>query len=192
MAVLCSALLLVSGCDFIKRHKKAVIGAGVGALAGAAVGGAYKGRRGAIVGGLLGALAGGAIGAYLDHRDRTAAQTYQQHQYQPTQGVRIEVIGVDANPSTVAPGSQVTLLATYAVMAPDPQQQIQITETRLVTFNGQLVANPANTVIRTPGTYTSQVPVTLPAGAPAGQYELTVTVAGAGQQGQLTSNFAVQ
>jgi hypothetical protein len=184
-------MLLAQGCAFYERHKKAIIGAGIGAAAGAAVGGLAKGRKGALVGGLVGALAGGAIGAYLDHKDKTAAQTNQAHNYDPNQGVRVELVAVTADPNTVAPGGKVHLQATYAVMAPNPQQEIAVTETRLVTLGGAKVADPTTTVNRLPGTYTSQVPITLPTDATKGRYDLAVTVAAAGKQSQLTSAFVV-
>ena len=187
------ALLLVAvpGCDFLKEHQKAAIGTGVGALGGAGIGYAIKGKKGALVGGLVGALAGGAIGAYLDHRDKTAQQTNNAHNYQPTQGVRLELVGAGADPMAVAPGAQVTLQATYALMAPNPQGELQVTETRLLTLNGVKVAEVTDNVSRAPGTYTSNRPITLPPSAARGNYQYVVTVSASGQSSQLASNFAV-
>ena len=82
-------------------------------MGGAAVGGLAGGRKGAVVGALVGALAGGAVGAYLDHQDKTAEETRQEHNYAPEQGVRLELTNVAAEPQSVAPGSEVRLKATY-------------------------------------------------------------------------------
>ena len=192
LALLAVLVLLLPGCAFLKEHKKAVIGAGIGAVAGAGVGYAVRGKKGALVGAGLGAVAGAAIGEYLHRRDKTAQQTYQEHSYQPTQGVRVELVGAGADPSTVSPGGQVILQATYALMAPNAGQELQVTETRLVTLNGVKVAETPTNVARTPGTYTSKVPITLPSNAASGNYTYTVTVAAAGQASRLDSAFAVR
>jgi ABC-type cobalamin transport system permease subunit len=61
------------------RHKNALIGGGVGAVAGAAVGTAFGGNDLANAG--LGALAGGAVGAavgaYVDHQQNRQAESQQ-------------------------------------------------------------------------------------------------------------------
>ncbi len=192
LALLAVLVLVLPSCAFLKEHQKAVMGAGLGAVAGAGLGYAIKGKKGALVGGLLGALAGGAIGEYLHRRDKTAQQTYQEHRYRPTQGVRIELVGAGANPSTVSPGAQVVLEATYALMAPNAGQELQVSETRLVTLNGAKVAETTANVARMPGTYTSKVPITLPPNATPGTYRYIVSIQAAGQATQLESAFVVQ
>jgi hypothetical protein len=185
-------MLLVTGCQFAEEHPKATLGASVGAVGGAVVGGLAGGKRGALYGAAIGAIGGAAVGAYLDHQDKTAAQTNAEHNYQPTQGVRLEFTNVAADPATVAPGGEVSLVATYALMAPNPRQHFQVTEDRAVTFNGEMIAQKATTVDRTPGTWTSKVPMTLPAGAARGTYQLQVTTTTEGQSTSLASNFTVQ
>ncbi len=198
VALLCVAAILLPGCGWMEEHPKTVAGAGIGAagggLLGALFGGGHHGhhRGRAVVGGaLLGALAGGAIGYYLDSQSKTAQQTNQAYNYQPTQGTRVEMAGVVVNPNTVAPGGRVLLEVTYAIMAPPEQPQIQLVETRTVTFAGTKVAELTSNVVRAPGTYTSQVPLDLPATTARGQYELTITLAGAGTQAQRSAPFTV-
>jgi surface antigen len=190
-AVLCSAMLLGQGCGWLERHKGAVIGAGVGAVAGGVVGHAVRGRKGAVVGALAGALVGGAIGAYLDSRNKTAAETNQTYSYAPAQGTRVELASVAADPNSVAPGGKVYLQATYAVMTPNTSQQLAITETRVITLGGAEVARLNSDVVRAPGTYTSQVPIDLRPDAARGRYELTIIIAAAGKTAQGTSYFVV-
>lgn len=80
LALLALAATYLSGCtttDAYTGEQKtsntaggALLGAGVGALAGLAVGGnAVERRNGALIGAGIGALAGGAIGNYMDNQE---------------------------------------------------------------------------------------------------------------------------
>lgn len=192
VAGVAALVLLVAGCQFIEEHPKATLGAGVGALGGAVAGGLAGGKKGAVLGAAIGAAGGAAVGAYLDHKDKTAEQTNAEHNYQPAQGVRLEFMNVATEPATATPGAKVDLVATYALMAPNPQQHVQVTEEFVVTFNGELIAQKPTTVDRTPGTWTSRVPITLPARAARGTYQLQVTATTEGQPTSLAASFAVQ
>ncbi len=191
ISLVAALLIVLPACEWIEEHPKTVMGAGIGAAGGAIAGGLYKGEKGMLVGAFIGALAGGAIGAYLDHKDKTAAETNVQYGYQPAQGVQLDLVNVAAAPSTVAPGGSVSLQATYALMAPDPAQALLVTESRLVTLNGVTVAQNEIQLDRAPGTYTSSVPITLPATAEKGTYQLLVTVTAAGQSMQRAAAFTV-
>jgi hypothetical protein len=192
LALLAASMLVMPGCEFIKEHEKAAIGVGAGALGGAAIGALAGGEDGAIVGAVVGALAGGAIGAYLDHRDKSAEETRRDQDYRPAQGVRLELTKTAADPKKVAPGQEVRLEATYAVMTPNPQQEIVVRETRVVTFNGQRVAQAAVEVNRIDGTYTSEVPIKLPAGSASGTYKVRTTVETHGDSSSRTTDFEVR
>lgn len=83
MAIAGVALLAVAACSADGEINKQTVGAGLGALGGAAIGqsiGSGGGRVAAtVVGGLLGALAGSEIGRVMDENDRLrAAQSRQQ------------------------------------------------------------------------------------------------------------------
>lgn len=60
------------GCQTVQENPNTAIGAGVGALAGAALGTLVGGndRRNALVGAGIGLLAGAAVGQYLDQQQR--------------------------------------------------------------------------------------------------------------------------
>ena len=133
----------------------------------------------------------GIIRQMVTYDSGTAEETNAQYNYQAAQGVRLEVASASAEPQTVAPGAEVRLRTTYAVMAPDPQTMLEVTEMRLVTLNGVKVVERADTVSRTPGTYTSELPITLPPGAAAGTYQMTVVVQTGTQVGTMASAFAV-
>lgn len=167
----------LSGCATIEEHPKTAIGTGAGAAGGALLGGLIgRNTTGVVVGGLLGALAGGAIGYYMDRQDRTPAQAQTATGYQPSQGTLVRVEGVQTEPSTVSPGGIVNLGATYTVLTPDSNQTVTVNETREVRHDGVLVANPTTAFARANGTFTSVLPITLPAGALRGTYEVTTTV----------------
>jgi hypothetical protein len=184
--------VLAAGCEYAETHKKTVTGAGIGAAAGAIGGGLYKGRKGMLVGAVVGALAGGAIGAYLDHRDKTAAETYGDYDYDPTNGTQLSVEAVSADPDVAKPGETVELRATYAVLTPRPDDVVRITETRQVTLNGEKVLDVPHEVLRPAGTFSSTQPLVLPDDAAAGTYEVLVTVQGAGQNSSQAATFRVE
>jgi surface antigen len=182
----------VTGCETVQENPKTAIGAGVGAAGGAVVGGLIgHGTTGVVVGGLLGTLAGGAIGQYLDRQDRTRAQAAQATGYDPAQGDVIRVEQVQATPSSVSTGGTVNLVTTYTVLTPQADRSVAVRETREVRHNGVLVANPTTEFSRQGGTFTSAVPITLPASTGKGNYEVTISVAVGDRLSRGTTNFTV-
>ncbi|HSB81938.1 MAG TPA: glycine zipper domain-containing protein [Candidatus Methylomirabilis sp.] len=177
LLVVLVAGLAVAGCETLQENPKTAIGVGAGAAGGALVGGLIgHNTTGVVVGGLAGSLVGGAIGYYLDRQDKTAAQAAADTGYQPSQGVVVRVDKVVVDPSVVAPGGTEYLGVTYTVLTPTPNQTVQVNETREVRHNGALVANPTSQFTRENGTFTSALPITLPANAARGTYEVTTSV----------------
>jgi hypothetical protein len=171
----------LSGCVTIpEEHEGAAKGSGIGAVAGAVGGALIAGEgsrtKGAIIGGLAGALIGGVIGNYTVDQKKSAAETTNKYNYQSSAGTVVRIEGASARPTTVNPGGKVDLDATYAVMAPSPNTPVSITETREVRLNNELVGSPEVTVSHTAGTYTSSVPLFLPADANKGTYRVLVTI----------------
>lgn len=179
-AVMIVALVVTlggSGCQTISENPKTAVGTGVGAAGGVLLGGLIgRNTTGVVVGGLLGALAGGAIGYYLERQDKTAEQARADTGYQPAQGIVVRVERVQTDPTAVSPGGTVGLGVTYTILTPNANQTVTVNETREVRTNGALVANPTTSFTRTNGTFTSALPITLPAGAARGTYEVTTTV----------------
>jgi hypothetical protein len=165
------------------------------------------GTKGAIVGGLLGGLAGGVIGNYVDRRDDAAASASNAPgsstpstppvSGQPGAATRpdgeteVRMDRVQMAPAVVPPGGTVNLGATYTVLGP-ANHWVAVRETREVRHLGELVANPTTQVSRTNGTYTTSLPITLPATAARGPYEVTTTVALGDRRASQTSTFQVQ
>ena len=198
--------------DTIRDHPQTAAGAGVGAAGGAVVGGLAGGTKGAVVGGLLGALAGGAIGNYIERREASAPPTSSTTSPTTTSSTSGSTVGVPStttsptgttsaslvridrvqtHPSQLRPGDTVNLDATYTILS-SSEQVVPVRETREVRLDGELVANPAVDVTRQTGTYSSALPITLPANARAGKYEVTTTVASGDRRSTSTTSFSVQ
>ena len=185
--------MAIAGCETVRENPKTTIGAGTGAAAGGVAGGLIgRNTTGVVVGGLLGSLAGGAIGYYLDRQDRTRAQAATETAYDPKQGDVVKVEQVVARPDPVRVGETVNIVATYTLLTPRGDQTISVRETREIRHNGALVANPTTEFARANGTFTSALPITLPASAGRGAYEVTTTVAAGDRISRGTTTFTVQ
>jgi uncharacterized protein YcfJ len=163
---------LLSSCATIpEEHKGAATGAGIGAATGA-VAGAILGKdtQSAVLGALAGALVGGAIGHYAYDQKKSREETQQTYNYKSDYGTVLTLEEVSSVPKSVYPGQTVELKMTYAILNPTPDVQTSITETRMITHNGNMVGNPEVRVTRTDGTYTSSIPLHLPADAEKGTY----------------------
>lgn len=186
-------LVGLGGCTTIEENPRTAIGAGVGAAGGAVAGGLIGGSAtGAVIGGLLGGLAGGAVGQYLDRQERSATQAKAETGYTAAQGNVLRVERVQVDPAAVRPGAAVNLGATYTLLTPNPNDTLTVQETREVRHDGVLVANPAMSIARPNGTFTSVLPITLPPGAARGTYEVTTTVAAGDRSSRGFTTFVVQ
>ncbi len=193
LLVVLVAALGVGGCETIQENPKTAIGTGAGVAGGALLGGLIgRNTTGVVVGGLLGGLAGGAIGYYMDRQEKTAAQAAADAGYQPSQGIVVRVDRVVADPGAVAAGGTENLGVTYTMLTPNANQTVQVSETREVRHNGALVANPTTRFERSNGTFTSALPITLPANATRGTYEVTTTVSVGDRTSRGFTTFAVR
>jgi hypothetical protein len=163
---------LFTSCATIpEEHQGAATGAGIGAATGAIAGALLgKGTKGVVIGALAGALVGGAIGHYTYDQKKSREETQQTYNYKSSYGTVLTLEEVSSAPPTVYPGETVELKMTYAILNPSPDVQTSITETRVITHNGNLVGNPEVQVTRSDGTYTSSIPLHLSAGAEKGTY----------------------
>jgi len=172
---------LLSGCATIpEEHQGATTGAGIGAATGAVAGALLAGdgsrTQGALLGGLAGALVGGAVGNYTVDQKRDAADTSNRYDYNPSAGVLVRIESTSISPERVYPGDRVDLRATYAVMAPQSNSRIAVTEIREIRFNGALVGNPQINTDHIAGTYDSTVPLFLSNDAKRGTYQVITTI----------------
>lgn len=184
------------GCASVpEEHKGAATGAGVGAATGA-LAGALLGSKGAktemaLVGGLLGALAGGAIGHYAYDQKRTKEETAQKYDYKSSQGTLLRIEDVSVVPAVAKPGDKVEMKMTYAVLGAGAGKTAEIAESREIRYQGELYGKPEVTVSRSDGTYTSSIPLSLPADAKKGKYIVTMTVKGTSVSDSKEASFQV-
>lgn len=185
------------GCATIpQEHEGAAKGAGIGAATGAIAGAVLAGEgsrtKGAIIGGLAGALLGGVIGNYTVDQKKSAQETTSKYGYQPADGMVVRIENATTTPTILKAGESVKLDATYAVMAPTGSDKVEVTESREVTLNGDLVANPEVTVQRTAGTYSSSIPLILPTDAKPGNYRVITSIKSASGRDARQSTFTVK
>ena len=196
LAVVLSVTLLSSllSCGSLtwEENKGAAVGAGAGAATGAVAGALIGDTKGAVIGGLLGALAGGAIGHYAYDQPRDREQTAQVYGYNESGGNVLTLEDVSSMPQTIRPGDSIDLRMTYAVLTPSQNAITRVTETREITYNGELVGNPQINVDRHDGTYTSTVPLRLPTNAKDGLYLVRATVQSEYGSDSMESSFTVR
>ncbi len=195
--VIISFITGLGGCATIPEERKgAATGAGIGAATGAAAG-AILGEKGAktemaLLGGLLGALVGGVIGHYTYDVKRSQQDTAQRYDYQPSMGQMVRIEDTAAVPGSVKPGEKVDLKTTYALLGTSAGETLNITETREIRLNGELVGKPEVNVTRNGGTFTSTIPLLLPADAKKGTYRVTTTIQSASAKDSRETSFVVR
>jgi hypothetical protein len=194
LTVILMFLAAMVGCESIpQEHRGAAAGAGIGAAAGTLGGIVFgQGAGAAVAGGLIGALVGGVIGHYAYDKQKTQEQTAKQYNYQPASGEMVSIEKASVSPATVAPGGKVDMNLTYAVLTPDPKAVVNVQEVREIRHNGALVGKPTVSVQREGGTYSSDVPLTLPADAKKGTYTVLTTVTINQASDSRESSFTVQ
>jgi hypothetical protein len=171
----------------------AAAGAAIGSIIGAATG---SPGTGAWVGAATGAIAGGVGGAlYARHmnqqmKNRNAA--VQQYNYNPSQGVLVDVGQATATPTVARPGQAVNMAMTYTILTPN-SAPAQVTLYREVRQNGQTVGQPHGVeVMNQNGTFQDQVAFTVPPNAPPGLYTVSNRVMTSYGSAERTSSFTVQ
>jgi outer membrane lipoprotein SlyB len=176
--------------EYVSENPRTAIGAGVGTLGGALIGGlVFDSAGAAVAGGLLGGLAGGLVGRALEHKNEDYEKTARDYAYlSEGRETILRVEEVDTDPARINPRERINLVARYAVLPPKRDQQVSVTEKWTIRDN---VGNPTLTVRRPGGTWSSAIPITLPAGADPGTYEATVEVQAAGASDRGATTFRV-
>jgi hypothetical protein len=180
LTLLIGGVALLIGCETLERtikdNPRTAAGAGVGGGSGALIGGLASGGTGAVVGALAGVLTGGVIGHVLDRQERGRAATAETLAYSEDKGNIVRIEAVSLNPQAIRPGETVNVNVQYAIITRDGTAPVRIREIRHIYHQGELVGNPVVAVERTDGTYWSTLPITLPASATPGRYEVVVGV----------------
>lgn len=196
---LCSVwcTLLLAGCapleQQVSEHPGTAIGATAGAVGGAVLGGLlFKSTTGAVVGGLVGALAGGLIGNATEAKKQNEEATNQEYGYKARQGIVIRIEEVEVEPAQIRPGGRVNLSVQYALMTPQANQEVTITERWAITHNGQEVGEPVHTVQHPGGTWAGSLPLTLPRSAEPGTYRVVAIVEAENKADRRETTFVVR
>ncbi|MGH7411389.1 MAG: glycine zipper domain-containing protein [Candidatus Methylomirabilis sp.] len=195
---LCLILIVggTAGCVAIeeqaKAHPQTAIGAGVGAAVGLLTGGLiFRSATGTLLGGLVGALAGGVIGNVLEARSQDRAATAQQYGYTSAQGTIVRIDGAEVHPVQIRAGETVNLNMRFAVLTPNPQDTILISERRQVFLENAVVGDSTLQAQRQGGTWTSSQPIALPANAKSGSYRVVMSVKAQGTEASQQTSFTV-
>lgn len=201
--LLCTALLawVAAGCSSADKTG-AAIGAATGAAVGAATGAAADSKnrgRGAAIGAGAGAIVGGAVGwavgTYQVKQVRPREEVVGTTGYTPQQGVVARIDQVNAAPSQLKPGDQITFQAQYTVVGPPESGQIRVRESRTVFFNNQALTElPARELVLAQGTNQVQHSLTIPGDAAQGPYRVTTTIqplAANARHAQASAGFTV-
>lgn len=165
----------------------ALVGAGLGAVIGHQSGNA---GTGAAIGAALGALAGYAVHKSRTRQTQTAAQTYDQYDYEPQKGFQLDVREGDVTPSVVEPGGTVKATMEYATLGTDGGVRVQ--EARVLKTQDDSLTLDEETVTRSDGTWQNTLEFQVPDDAPAGQYRVTQKVAAQGKSASEMLIFNVQ
>ena len=199
IALLLCVLLIVGGTlgcatieEQVKAHPQTAIGAGVGTAVGLLTGGLiFHSATGTLLGGLIGGLAGGVIGNVMEARSQDRASTAQQYNYSPAKGTMVRIEGVEAHPGQIRAGETINLNVRFAVLSPNPQQMVLVSERLQIFFNSSVVGDSTLQAQRQAGTWTSSQPVTLPANAQSGSYRVVMSVKAEGTEATQQTNFTI-
>ena len=153
-------------------------GAAIGAIAGQLIGGNTKAT---LIGAAIGAVVGGLVGSYIDQQNATRAEAAKKYQYDE-KVAKLEVESASATPDRVAPGSAIDSSVQYTTLSPNKEQQVAITERRVLVGEQESFDLSERKVMREQGTHTSTAKVNLPKDLPKGSYTLVTTIT----DGQIT------
>jgi len=159
-------------------------GAGVGGIVGALVGGTRGAAIGVGVGAVVGAGTGLLVGRYLDRRTGDRAAAARQVGSMPRDRDIVEVQKSEVEPLPVKAGQSVVLRVEYSVLAPNPDQRVELTEWRAIRKSGETVMGPVERdTRREQGVFTSAYQFQVPSNMAPGEYTvLTVLETGDGQK----------
>lgn len=195
----------LTSCAGMSPKTKTTLTCGVaGGLLGAVVGAAVDSKnrgRGALIGAAIGAIgAMGACFAIASYQNTEVADyntTTQQVDYQPASGDVIRITEFTVDPTAVNAGQDVSFIAQYYVMTPNPNQEITVTETRTIkaydeqenTYNE--LGSTVNQVTMKPGTRRGDGVININSLTPDGNYILAFSVEYAGKKVETESPLTI-
>lgn len=173
-----SVIVVLNGCASTGGVSgKQVLGAAVGGVVGAGLCLAVtRNPVACALSGVGGALAGWGVAAVAENyarQQRSFEAERAEFGYQPVQGTRIEMRGSQILPEKVVPGQSIDVITQYALLGPDADKPIAITETLSVWSEGkEILTGPGKVVERLPGGWEVSDRLNVPKGAPLGRYQV--------------------
>ncbi|HNR32257.1 MAG TPA: hypothetical protein PKI11_15305 [Candidatus Hydrogenedentes bacterium] len=166
----------------------ALVGGGAGAIIGHQSGHALEG---AAIGAALGAATGLIVHDVKARRARTAEETAQQYNYQPSQGLKLQIERSEVLPNFVARGNEVESQVQYALLGSGGG--VEVTEKRTLLRGGQVVSElSSESFVRSDGTWVSSQRFRLPNDLQPGEYAVMQRVSTAQHVVSGTAPFTVQ
>lgn len=147
-------------------------GAAIGAIAGQLIGGNTKAT---LIGAAIGAVVGGIVGSYVDQQTATRAEASKKYQYDG-KATQLEMENATATPDRVAPGSTLNSSVKYTTLFPEKEQQVAITERRVLVGEQESFDLSERKVKQGAGTHISTFKANLPKDLPKGNYTLVTTI----------------
>lgn len=177
ISVICVAVVLHGCASTGGVSGKQVLGAAVGGVVGAGICLAVtRNPVACALAGVGGAIAGWGVGTVVENyarQQRSFEAERAEFGYQPAQGTRIEMRKSQTSPETVAPGQSLEVITQYALLGPDAEKPIAITETLSVWRDGnEIVKGTAKVVERLPGGWEVSDRLKVPEKAPPGRYQV--------------------
>lgn len=174
--------VLLAGCA-TQQGNDQLMGAGAGALGGAALGcligyaagGGSGCATGAAIGGATGMVAGWGAVKYSQYQSEQV-RTVQQDQslYGLTKSVASPQVKINkgvSEPKSVRPGGSVNLATDYSVQLPNTMAATLVAESWTLKKDGQVLADlPAKTSQRTAGGWAANATIPIPGNATPGTY----------------------
>lgn len=189
VASLC-ILFAAAGCETYGQAGGlgAVLGAGTGAIIGNQSG--HSGE-GALIGGVVGGLAGLVAHDVKARKQKAAAATAAQYNYQPTQGEMLTLESCQVLPSAIQRGNLVEASIQYAILGTGGGTQV--TEARSLRRGDQVISEVSSkTFTRDDGTWVSTQQFKVPENLEPGTYTVVQVVQTAQSRISGTSQFQAQ
>ena len=183
----------------------------IGAVGGAALGYLLGSKHSKLETTAIGAAAGGALAFaiaygkclayYSDLKSFPVAgrqETAQKIGYKPSQGYLTKIETLSLNPQGVAPGGKVQMNGSYYVMAPPGEQEVKVTETRMLSYYDPEkkewtdLGAVDNEITSALGTRKAQGNFDIPKDVPEGRYRVTMKVAAQGKQDEISKELLVK
>ncbi|MBI2884216.1 MAG: SH3 domain-containing protein [Candidatus Methylomirabilis oxyfera] len=198
------ALLTTSCAGMMDQSGQAALACGAGgALVGAAAGAAVKNGDPAAI--LIGAASGALLGAttcfliaeYKNRQVKDYQETKRTMNYRSSQGDTIQITHYSLKPAAAVPGSQMVFSATYYVMTPNPDQEVTVTETRIIQMFDrrtnqyrELGRTPSQVTVK-PGTRQADGKFDVRPGVAEGRYRVIFQIENNGQNDTKELDFQV-